>query len=279
MLIPVHRHMYSLISKAPPLLASRRYTQLPEITGRGFERLNVLEREASPITFDLRSIRDDAQREGGQQLSSSTAARSKQPRPFPKLVAAQVEKNRRDKSQRTRLVKEKLSEQSRHERRDDQLSRAMRPHQRPGQKHRSKKSMSSAFMQFMRPISSAFTSDPAIPSSPRTASELDFVCAGKPTTVLSLMEAKVTQVINNERSFVFRIDTEDGGHYVLQAINRKEMGKWLETIVKVSNMAAKRRLTYLGPPISQPLVSDHLHRTIGKRDPNAGMSANWLIYS
>ncbi|KAF8179301.1 Rho GTPase activation protein [Mycena galopus ATCC 62051] len=149
----------------------------------------------------------------------------------------------------------------------------------PQQKHqRSKKSMS-AFLHFMRPISSAFTNETVhAPAVKRTAEELDFVPAGKPSLVVSLVEAHVAQFINNDRSFTFQLDTEDGRHYLLHALNKQEMRKWLDTIHRVTQTAAKRRLTYLGNP--KPQLADHLHDPVAaSRDPLAvfGVDLNYLL--
>jgi hypothetical protein len=129
----------------------------------------------------------------------------------------------------------------------------------------------SAFLHFMRPISSAFGADVTSSTSiKRTAAELDFTPAGKPSLVLSLMDARIAQFINNERSFTFQLDTEDGGHYLLQAMNKRDMVLWIETINQVTRMAAKRRLTYLGNS-PKARVSDHIHDPIvASRDPMAG---------
>lgn len=205
---------------------------------------------------------------------SGAGSAKKLPRPFQRLVTAQVEKNRRDRHLRTRLQKEKLQEQSKHEKRDDLLNKAMRPRKpaTPAQKqHRNKKSMS-AFLNFMRPISAAFTSDSLYPSHGlKTAEELDFAPSGKPSLVLSLIDARIAQFINNERSFTFQLDTEDGGHYLLQAMNKRDMTKWIDTISRVTKMAAKRRLTYIGNS-PKPQISDHIHShsTTPSRDPTAG---------
>ena len=32
-------------------------------------------------------------------------------------------------------------------------------------------------------------------------------------------------VVNNERSYPFKLDTEDDGHYILQAMSKREFGK------------------------------------------------------
>ncbi|KAH9851116.1 hypothetical protein C2E23DRAFT_886858 [Lenzites betulinus] len=239
---------------------------------RDFERLNNMEKELGVVHFDLRVIRDDAYREAAQ--ANVTPAKRGQ-RPFQNLVAQQQEKNRRDRLWRDRLSKEKRQEQMRHDRREEQLNKAMyqrRPNQVMPKQHRNKKSMSSAFFQFMRPISSAFTSDTLSGSpSKRTPAELDFTPSHKPSLVLSVVGAHVAQFINNERSFVFQIDSEDGGHYLLQAASQQEMKKWTETIERVSKMTAKRRLTYLGQNTKPQQIADHLlaNSTGHSRHPNA----------
>lgn len=168
-----------------------------------------------------------------------------------------------------------MHEQSRNEKREEQLNKAMRGGRRPNsiaqKQHRNKKSMSALF-SFMRPISSAFGADTShAPLLRRTASELDFVPSGKPTLVLNLTDSSVAQFINNDRSFTFQLDTEDGGHYLLQAMSKREMNKWIETLCRISKTAAKRRLTYLGSS-PKPQVSDHIHEhsTTATKDPTAG---------
>ena len=225
------------------------------------------------MQFDTRGIKDEAARESSNPVIG-TPSTKKTIRPFHKVVAIQIEKNRRDKNLRARLQREKAQEQTKNERRDDLLNRAMRPLKPPSsaqKQHRNKKSMS-AFLSFMRPISSAFVSDsPNTVNLKRTASKLDFPASGKPSLVLSVLDAQVAQFINNERSFTFQLDTEDGGHYLLQATNKREMMKWLETISRVTKMAAKRRLTYLGNS-PKPQIADHIHHhpIVPSRDPKAG---------
>ncbi|KAG6901253.1 hypothetical protein C0995_014541 [Termitomyces sp. Mi166 len=268
------RHLCNLIAKAPALPSLQRRYQPDELNRRGYERLNNVEREVISLQFDHRGIKDEAVREASQILVPSGR---KLARPFQRIVIAQLEKNRRDKNLRSRLQKEKLQEQSRQEKRDDLLNRAMRPRKPSQKQHRNKKSMSALF-HFMRPISSAFGADLQSSSSiKKTAAELDFVPSGKPSLVLSLVDARVVQFINNERPFTFQLDTEDGGHYLLQAMNRRDMIKWIETIGRVATMAAKRRLTYLGP---KPQLADHIHNYIvPSRDPKAvfGVELEFLL--
>jgi GTPase-activating protein BEM2 len=258
---------------APTITSSSRNQRRQEIDRRDFERLNNIEKEVNLLQIDQRGIRDEAHRENLQAGVSGSSSGRKAVRPFQKLVVMQQEKNKRDKHLRDRVSKEKKQEQHRVEKRDEHVHKGVQ--RTPGaaaqrQQHRNKKSMSSAFFQFMRPISSAFTSEHPDPSSmKRTPAELDFTPSGKPTLVLNVVDAKVAQFINNERSFTFQLDTEDGGHYLLQALSRREMTKWLDTISRVSKTAAKRRLTYIGSP--KPQLADHIHNpTTSSRDPGAG---------
>ena len=73
----------------------------------------------------------------------------------------------------------------------------------------------------MRPILRAFVSDTTLSMGlRRTSSKLDFASSGKPVLVLSVMDPQVAQIINNERSCTFQLDTEDGGHYLLRATSK-----------------------------------------------------------
>ncbi|KAJ4471470.1 rho GTPase activating protein 22 [Lentinula aciculospora] len=276
------RNLCNFISNAPSLL-SRRLAHQNDINRRGFERLNNIEREIFSIQFDIRGIKDEAYREGNAANISGTPSK-KISRPFQRLVALQMDKYRRDRNLRVRLQKEKMQEQSRNEKREEQLNKAMKGGRRPTsvvqKQHRNKKSMSSLF-SFMRPISSAFGADTShSPILKRTASELDFVPSGKPTLVLNLTDSNVIQFINNDRSFTFRLDTEDGGHYLLQALSKRDMIKWIDTLARVSKIAAKRRLTYIGNS-PKPQVADHIHDqpVTATRDPKAvfGVELNFLL--
>jgi len=99
--------------------------------------------------------------------------------------------------------------------------------------------------------------------------------------VLSVVDARVAQFVNNERSFTFQVDTEDGGHYLLQSVSKAEMKKWMDTIQHISKTAAKRRLTYLGQN-SKVQLSDHLlsQPSAVSRDPQAvfGVELDFLLH-
>lgn len=238
-----------------------------------FERLNRIEQEFSEVSLDLRILRDDAQREAMSIGSFATPSKKREVRPFQRSVLVQQEKIKRDRYMRERLMKEKRLEQQRQERKEDDLNRAMdsrNPAQSGGQKHQRGKRSMTALFSLMRPISTAFTSESNV-GPKRSPAELDFTPTHKPALVLSLVDAHITAFINNERSFTFQIDTEDGGHYLLQALSKNDMSQWMQMISTAIRTHAQRRLTYLGNP-SQLHVADHVQpRPItASHDPKAG---------
>jgi hypothetical protein len=270
------RQLRNLILDSLPQAPTSRNLRRRDSDASDLERLNAIEREVNKIQFDLRVIREDVHWEAAHTNAGPQPKRNQ--RPFHRLVAAQQEKNKRDRNLRERLEKERKQEQHRIDKRDEYLSKAMnprRPYTPTQRQHRMKKSGSAAFFQqLMRPISNAFALDYIdVNTTRRTAGELDFMPTHKPALVLSVVDARISSFINYERSYTFQLDTEDGGHYLLQAATKAEMTKWIRTIDHVSKTAAKRRLTYLGNS-PKPQLSDHIHDhpTTASRDPIAGKS-------
>ncbi|KAL5486267.1 BEM2 [Sanghuangporus weigelae] len=278
------RQLHNIIANTSNYV-SRVSRQRREMDRMDFERLNRIDQEVSDVVFDLRVLRDEAQREAASLGTPQTASRKSGPRPFQRAIAMQQEKIKRDRYMRERLMKEKRHEQQRLERKEDDLNRAMdmrggNSQSGAGQKHQRGKRSMSALFSLMRPISTAFTSESGI-APKRSAAELDFTPSHKPALLLSMVDAHVTPFINNERSFTFQIDTEDGGHYLLQALSRNDMNQWMQTISTSIKAHAQRRLTYLGnaSPIQ---VSDHLQQSrplTASHDPKAvfGVDLTFLV--
>ena len=255
-------------------MSAHRDVQRREFDGSDLERLNAVEREVNKIQFDLRAIREDVHREASHMNTGYQPKRSQ--RPFQRLVVAQHEKNKRDRNLRDRLEKERKQEQQRIDKREEYLNKAMntRWQYTPAQRqNRMKKSGSSTFFQqLMRPISNAFALDHVdVNTTKRTVAELDFTPTGKPALVLSIVDARISHSMAYERSYTVQLDTEDGGHYLLQMATKAELKKWIRTIDNVSKTAAKRRLTYIGNS-PKPQLADHIHDrpTTASRDPTAG---------
>ena len=178
-------------------------------------------------------------------------------RPFGQHIAAQQDKIKRDRLLRDRLTREKRLEQSRTEKRGTDMDKAMNPSVQAIKHQKGKRSMS-AFLRVVRPLSTAWGNDKtsSIAESPpakrRTAAELDFVPSSKPTLVLDLGDSRVKPYPNDQRSYTFQLDTEDGGHYLLQSTSSADMGRWMTAISKISKSSAEKRRTYIGNSLPTP---------------------------
>lgn len=183
---------------------------------------------------------------------------------------------KRDRHVRDRLSKEKRIEQLRTDKREDDLNRAMQARKATGSSapkhHKGKKSMSTLY-KIMRPISTAFSSDNLFDGGRgirRTPAELDFEVSGNPALVISLVDARVSAFVNNQRSFTFFLDTEDGGRFLFQAMSKVDMNKWMAAINNTAQSAGRKRLTYIANS-PKPQLSDHLQvAAANPRDPVKG---------
>ncbi|KAF8589464.1 hypothetical protein K439DRAFT_1383314 [Ramaria rubella] len=251
------RHLSDLVSTAI-FLPPRSRKDHGELDRIDLDRLNNMHREVTGPPFDTRALRDDAYHESFN-VPLSIPHTKKNQRPFLRLVQAQQEKCKRDKYLRERVLREKKAEQQRTDKREDDLNRAMRPNSQSIKHQRSRRTMSSAFFNLMRPLSSAFSSTDNlyVPNQKRTAAELDFQPSGKPTLVISLVGATVVTFNNDVRLYTFHLTTEDGGLYLLQAATRSAFNAWLTAISQTAKSSTAKRLTYIANP-PKPQLSDHI---------------------
>ncbi|CAE6515386.1 unnamed protein product [Rhizoctonia solani] len=237
------RYLFNLMSNVPNLQPGRKQ-QLRSNTHRAdVDRMTNMQREVAELYYEARVIREEAHKENTHTAPHHAPPR-KIIRPFHRLVIEQNEKNRRDKYARERLQKEIRNERLITERRDDNIAKAMLPKGGHGQRKKSR-SMS-GFFTMLRPISSAWSGDKFHDKmmKPRTLQELDFEPTGKPSIVLNVANAQVQDFVNNHRSFIMRLRTEDGALYYLQALDHHEAARWLAVLQETSLTYAKRRLTY-----------------------------------
>ncbi|KZV85841.1 hypothetical protein EXIGLDRAFT_841188 [Exidia glandulosa HHB12029] len=235
------------------------------------DRLNAMFTESCSVDCNPQLLREPATREAIQQ--GTHPASRKVARPFQALVAAQQEKIKRDRHIRERLIREKRIEQLRTDKREEDLNRAMQARRTAGggtpKHHKGKRSMSTLY-KIMRPISTAFSNDNLFDGgrgTRRTPAELDFEPSGNPALVLSLVDSRVSAFVNNQRSFTFFLDTEDGGRFLFQAMSKIDMNKWMSAINKTAQSAGRKRLTYIGNS-PKPQLADHLQvAAANPRDP------------
>jgi len=130
----------------------------------------------------------------------------------------------------------------------------------------------SALYKLMRPLSTAFSTDNLFDggrTSRHKPADLDFEPTGAPAFVISLVDARVSAFVNNQRSFVFHLDTEDGGRYLFQAMSKLDMNKWIAMINKVAQTTQRKRLTFLGTT-PNPAAAPGNSQSANPRDPVRG---------
>lgn len=270
------RLLYNLVTNISSFTAPRSSHQRRDADRSDFERLNNMEREISDLVLEPRFLKEEANREA--YFANQSTPNKRGNRPFLRVVHLQQEKLKRDRNIRDRLIKEKRLEQQKHERREDDINRAMdtRNTDVVHKQHRSKRSMSALF-RVIRPISTALSLDNVHVVVKRKPAELDFVTTHKPALVLSLLDARIAPFINNERSYTFQVDTEDGGHYLLQALNKPDMNKWVSSIASSVRSYKQRRLTYMGEPLKPQF--DISVPYVATKDPRAvfGVNLEFLV--
>ena len=261
------RYVFNLIGNASSLISSR-----PDPGRDELDRLLTLQRETTP-THDLRALRDFATREQQQLCETSPHHRHlpKGFRPFGPLVAAQMDKQRRDKTVRDKLGK---------------LDRWSNVHSLDGGKLSSsmsttqpKKKTGRNLFRGFRPLSMghSHSSHGHSPSpelvhansfdSTRTLDDVDFVTPAKPAMVVSIVDSRVSTVDNCPRSFVFQLTSDEGAKYILQAPSAAAVESWTSTLQKASRTYSERRRTVLDgfdalkevnePQVSSQKISKH----------------------
>lgn len=270
------RYLFNLMSNVPSLQPLRKQLLRSNTHRADVDRMTSMQREIADSFYDLRVLKEEAYKEN-TQVSPLHAQQRKAVRPFHRLVMEQVEKNKRDKYSRERLHKEIKNERLISERRDDNIAKAMHPKGGHGQRKKSR-SMS-GFFTMLRPISAAWSGEKIHDKilKPRTLQELDFEPAGKPSLVLGLANAQVQDYVNNTRSFVMRLRTEDGGLYYLQALEQHDVTRWLGVIQETSTNYARRRLTYQGRSEPAEVGAPSFNQTTKHPNPVYGVPLQELL--
>lgn len=228
-------------------------------------RYQTMIRDVRNLFPSFQQCRDESLRE--TQYNSPSYPSRRNARLFPVLVTAQADKNRRDRYQRDKVSKERKAEQQRNERRDHDIDKAMNPTKAPPDlRHQRGKRSMSILMRAVRPLSTAWGSERAVGTRPRTASELDFSATGKPALVLSLNDAETSWFETRERPFVFQLFTEDGGKWLLQTMSKVEAESWMSAF----SIASRKRSTYISPRAGIKTQLEPL--TVDTSRPGAGTS-------
>ncbi|KAJ1967298.1 hypothetical protein IWQ62_001949 [Dispira parvispora] len=157
-------------------------------------------------------------------------------RPFHKLVSEELERIRREGKDREKLVKEQREQVQSQQRRDQERDRQLKKQLKESQQRQAKNEQLLKMSSLMRNAS-------ATPNEPE-ASGLRRMPSVKAALVVNLINS-TTDVEHSytKRDHVFRIITEEGGQYLLQASSKDEMLDWIKCIHEAAKEAAARRLT------------------------------------
>ncbi|TIB18890.1 hypothetical protein E3P92_00350 [Wallemia ichthyophaga] len=215
---------------------------------------------------------------------------------FAGVVKLQQEKEKRDATIIERMRREKRDDLAVLEKRETEIQKAasmsfLSRHSRTtsststasvGSTNTAKKSRQgkrmTALLRPFRPLSIAFGSSQHTPSeTPRKRlSELDFEPSNKPALVVTLHAARVSEFVNNARSYTFQIVSEDGANYLFQATSASDVKEWIDVVSRASQSSAAKRLTYIAPNATsasdlqaQTQQQTQAPAVSGKREPQA----------
>ena len=225
---------------------------------------NNLDNQLSP----LGRVHEDASKE--VLIAQNKGIEIEQPYAFTNIAKMQEEKEKRDAIIIDKIRREKRDDLIALEKREIEIQKAtsmsfLSRHGRTSSSastnsvgsssNTSKKSRQgkrmTALLRPFRPLSIAFGSQHTPTDTPRKRlSELDFEPSSKPALVVTLNAARVSEFINNSRSYTFQVISEDGASYLFQGTSSGDVKDWIDVIGKASQSSAAKRLTYIAPSAS-----------------------------
>ncbi|SGY38056.1 BQ5605_C003g01950 [Microbotryum silenes-dioicae] len=190
--------------------------------------------------WSMRTLRDAASGEGSKSTRSL--------KPFSRLVAAQQDKVRRERTTKELVLKTQKTEQQQRAAREKEVAKAMDKSvsmrtRRMTALFRGGGSRPSSVNTAASPAST-----PSIPPSPSPQALRmlkDWMPSSKPYLVLPLSGVEVQPYENGQRSFVFELVTEDGQRSLFQASTAHELRSWLDHFRRCGTEIAFRRATFL----------------------------------
>ncbi|CAG8630435.1 10311_t:CDS:2, partial [Funneliformis mosseae] len=201
---------------------------------------------------DLRSIKDHSYKENNANATQRT---TKVPKPFNRLVVEQQDKIRRDHKERDRLAKDIRDTQNKLQKKQNELEKRSRTHQRP----RNKSRVETFIKQVARPISIALanTWHSGNSTNIRNAPGKSHHSSSKVALVINLINSEASPDYGITLDFVFRIVTEEGGQYLFQAIDNDIMNDWIRVLNEAAISGAEKRKTILNKePTIEPKEDD-----------------------
>ncbi|KAK3824386.1 MAG: hypothetical protein JOS17DRAFT_687073 [Linnemannia elongata] len=221
----------------------------------------------------IKAVRDAAQKEMNLQRSGSTnqltaavggqpgvagtasgagappRSSSKPVRIFSRLLATQHEKSKRDQKEFERLDRQIKDTQGRIQKAQQEQAKTLEKQIKLEQSRSRVKNqlLKSTLMRAMRPISLAITNSwSTATTTVSNATALGSAIRPKPALVISLINSTCSVAYTyTKRDHVFKIVTEEGGQFLLQALDYDDMLQWIKTMNDAAAEATAKRRTLL----------------------------------
>ncbi|KAK9694468.1 hypothetical protein K7432_013411 [Basidiobolus ranarum] len=238
---------------------------------------------------------------GGTSGSSWSSSHQSAPvrKVFAKLIHEEQEKFKRDSRERERLEREARENQLNMQRRMNEEAKIIEKRVKEQQQRRAKTKELEMMTNLMKTVrttdsvceSSAKTpiADAIIPhfnavpdsmgsrnrdsEAPRTSSLPSFLSKAptvKPSLAINLINSIISvEHSHAKRDHVFKVESEEGCQYFLQAIDRQDMMDWVQSINDAAKEAAARRITVLVEDAQKEIIEQE---RASNRPPSIGSS-------
>ncbi|KAK9768485.1 hypothetical protein K7432_000825 [Basidiobolus ranarum] len=236
----------------------------------------LLSRHLLPNNPELRFIKEFSTKENSKPRNSSNAHPNnvvQNRKVFPRLILSEQEKLKRDFREREKLEREARERQHDIQRRINEEARVKEKRMKERQQRRAKtkelEKMTNLFKSVHSPhigTSKTHTVDASpttltLPSTPTTVRSkstnspssnhvssnlLSKFPVTRPSLAVNLINSSITiEHSRAKRDHVFKIVSEEGCQYLLQAIDRQDMLGWVKAITDAAKEGAARRFTVL----------------------------------
>ncbi|KAG1471143.1 hypothetical protein G6F56_002295 [Rhizopus delemar] len=157
---------------------------------------------------------------------------------FNKLVIKQLEKLKKDFKERDRVDKDWLTLQYKMQKKQMEQAKSFEKQDRP----QSVMPRINSFFKGLRPVSMVASPLQIFPAN----NSEDQLAATKASTVINLIHSTTSIASTyNQRDFVFRIVTEEGGQYLFQGMDRQDLDDWMRQINDAAREGAAKRQSVL----------------------------------
>ncbi|CAG8444185.1 2318_t:CDS:2, partial [Cetraspora pellucida] len=194
----------------------------------------------------FRFLKEVASRENNMiRVSNAPPKQPKLQRPFYKLIAEQQEKVKRDQKEKERLAKDIRETQNKLQKKQNEQAKLLEKQTRIQQRPRNKSRVESFIKHAVRPFSMVLANTwQSTIHSGNTSSSLKAQNANpKPTLVINLINSMTSVDYDAMFDFVFRVESEEGGQYLFQALDYDNMNEWIRVINDAAKEGAEKRRT------------------------------------